>query len=198
MGKKRVILGSASPRRRELLSQIGIEFEVLVSDKEESYTSTEPEEIVKELAKMKAENVASEAEEKLGQKLSETIVIGADTIVVRDQQILGKPKDEEDAFAMLQSLQGRTHEVYTGVAILSYDEEGRRQVINHAVETKVRVHEMSVQEIRAYIATGDPMDKAGSYGIQGCFAAYVDGIDGDYYNVVGLPVSYLYQQLKNF
>lgn len=197
MGKKRVILGSASPRRRELLSQIGVEFEILVSDKEENYTSTEPKAIVKELALMKAKNVASEAKEKSGQILTDTIVIGADTVVVRDHQILGKPKDEEDAFAILQSLQGRTHEVYTGVAILSYDEEGGCQIINHAVETKVRVHEMSEQEIRAYIATGDPMDKAGAYGIQGCFAAYVDGIDGDYYNVVGLPVSYLYQQLKN-
>lgn len=196
MSKKRIILGSASPRRRELLAQIGVEFEVLASNKEETYTSTEPKEIVKELAQMKAENVASEAEETFGRKLSDTIVIGADTIVVRDHQILGKPKDEDDAFAMLQSLQGRTHEVYTGVAILSYDAEGNCKIISHAVETKVRVHEMSKQEIRAYIATGDPMDKAGSYGIQGCFAAYVDGIDGDYYNVVGLPVSYLYQQLK--
>ena len=87
-------------------------------------------------------------------------------------------------------------EVYTGVAFLSYNKEGKKEVISHAVETKVHVHEMSEKEIREYVATKDPMDKAGGYGIQGVFAAYIDGIEGDYYNVVGLPVSYVYQQLK--
>lgn len=193
--KKKIILASASPRRRELLAQIGLEFEVNVSNKEEVYTSTQPQKIVEELALMKAENVASDLEAEAG-KLKETIVIGADTIVVRDGEILGKPKDEENAYEILQSLQGRAHEVYTGVAILSYNNAGEKEVINHAVGTKVHVHAMSEEEIRAYIATGDPMDKAGAYGIQGSFAAYIDGIEGDYYNVVGLPVSYVYQQLK--
>lgn len=193
---KKIILASASPRRRELLAQIGLEFDVKVSEKEEVYTSTQPQRIVEELALMKAENVATDLEKETG-RLVDTVVIGADTIVVKDDEILGKPQNEAHAYEMLQGLQGRAHEVYTGVAILSYNEAGERTVINHAVETKVHVHEMSEAEIRNYIATGDPLDKAGAYGIQGSFAAYIDGIEGDYYNVVGLPVSYVYQSLKN-
>ena len=191
---KRIVLGSASPRRRELMAQIGLEFEVAVSHKEEYYESVVPEEIVKELALMKAENVASELEEQGA--LRDAIVIGADTIVVLDDQILGKPKDEPDAFRMLKELQGRAHQVFTGVAILNFDKEGVRKIHNHAVETKVYVHEMDENEINAYIQSGEPMDKAGAYGIQGKFAAYIDQIEGDYYNVVGLPVSYVYQQIK--
>lgn len=191
---KKIILGSASPRRRELLSQIGLEFEVVISHKEECYKSTVPEEIVKELALMKAENAASELEDRGG--LNDTVVIGADTIVVLDHQILGKPKNEKDAYQMLINLQGRVHQVYTGAAILDFGHDGKRNVCVHAVETKVYVHEMDRQEILSYINTGEPMDKAGAYGIQGKFAAYIDKIEGDYYNVVGLPVSYVYQQLK--
>ena len=205
--KKRIILGSASPRRRELLEQIGISFEVRVSDKEEVYHSLIPEEIVKELALSKAENVADDLREKQEQVkqisfdkknnvLLDTIVIGADTIVVSDGSILGKPKDEADAVRMIRSLQGRSHKVYTGVAILDYDDEGKRKSVVHAVETEFFVNPMSDEEIREYAATGEPLDKAGAYGIQGRFAAYIERIDGDYYNVVGLPVSYVYRQLK--
>lgn len=205
--KKRIILGSASPRRRELLEQIGISFEVRVSDKEEVYHSLIPEEIVKELALSKAENVADDLREKQEQVkqisfdkknnvLLDTIVIGADTIVVSDGSILGKPKDEADAVRMIRSLQGRSHKVYTGVAILDYDDEGKRKSVVHAVETEVFVNPMSDEEIREYAATGEPLDKAGAYGIQGQFAAYIERIDGDYCNVVGLPVSYVYRQLK--
>ena len=188
---KTIILGSASPRRRELLAQIGADFTVRVSGKEEIYHSTVPEEIVKELALMKAENVAEELRAD-----RDMIVLGADTIVVLDDAILGKPKDEEEAFRMIHSLQGRTHEVYTGVAVLDFDKDGKKSVVNHAVGTKVFVHAMSDEEICGYIATGEPMDKAGGYGIQGRFAPYIDRIEGDYYNVVGLPVSYVYQVLK--
>ena len=117
---KKVILASGSPRRKELLEQVGVEFEQRVSGKEERYTATEPKEIVKELALMKAENVASDIEAEKG-LLIDTVVIGADTIVVLDGQILGKPRNEEHAFEMLQNLQGRSHEVYTGVAFLSYN-----------------------------------------------------------------------------
>lgn len=191
---KKIILGSASPRRRELLSQIGLEFEVVISHKDECYESTVPEEIVKELALMKAENAASELAGRGG--LNDTVVIGADTIVVLDHRILGKPKDEKDAYQMLSDLQGRAHQVYTGAAILDFGHDGKRDVCVHAVETKVYVHEMDRREILSYINTGEPMDKAGAYGIQGKFAAYIDKIEGDYYNVVGLPVSYVYQQLK--
>ena len=196
---KKIILGSASPRRRELLSQIGIEFTVRVSEKEEVYHSETPEEIVKELALMKAENIAEEIrtdKEKAGGKEAESVIIGADTVVVLDQKILGKPADEEDAFRMLRSLQGRAHEVYTGVAVLCCDGEQGQITRCHAVRTEVYVHDMTDDEIRGYIATGEPADKAGGYGIQGAFAKYIDRIDGDYYNVVGLPVSYVYQTLK--
>lgn len=210
---RKIILGSASPRRKELLAQIGAEFEVRVSDKEEIYHSKTPEEIVKELALMKAENVLSDMLEEYTAKgsaqkgteleevgtcnacLKDTVILGADTVVVLDDKILGKPKDEEDAFFMIQSLQGRAHEVYTGVAVIEFDSEGNRNTVNHAVGTKVYVNAMTEDEIQAYIATGEPMDKAGAYGIQGRFAPFIDRIDGDYYNVVGLPMSYVYQVL---
>lgn len=205
--KKRIILGSASPRRRELLAQIGVDFEVRVSDKDEIYKSSIPEEIVKELSLMKAENVASDllenavddhagstaGEEKA---IKDTVIIGADTIVVLDDEILGKPSDEEDAVCMLTRLQGREHWVYTGVAVLDFGPDGEKSVINYPVGTKVYVNTMTEDEIRAYVATKDPLDKAGAYGIQGRFAAYIDRIDGDYYNVVGLPVSRVYRTLK--
>ncbi len=189
---KRIILASGSPRRRELLEQIGIEFEIAVSNKEEKYTKTKPADIVKELAYQKAENVASDQKE----ELKNTIIIGADTIVVQDDEILGKPRDKEDAYRMLQNIQGREHQVFTGTAVISYDKNGTESVSIHAVETKVFVNTMDPDEIKGYIETGEPMDKAGAYGIQGRFAAYIDKIEGDYYNVVGLPVSYVYQQIK--
>lgn len=209
--KKRIILGSASPRRRELLEQIGIEFEIVVSDAREHYKSTRPEEIVRELALMKAEHVAKEVERREKERaeqasiprletgevhLCNVVILGADTIVVRDWQILGKPSDEEEAFSMLKSLQGRMHQVYTGVAVLNFDGSGSLRTISHAEETKVYVHEMTDEEIRRYIAAGESMDKAGAYGVQGRFAAYIDRIEGDYYNVVGLPVAYLYHTVK--
>ena len=197
MTEKTIILGSASPRRRELLAQIGADFEVRVSNKEEIYHSTVPEEIVKELALMKAENVAEElAEENASGAVKSTVVIGADTIVVLDGKILGKPADEEDAVRMLNSLQGRRHDVYTGVAVLDYDENGEKHVYNYSVGTAVYVNEMTEEEIRAYVETKDPLDKAGAYGIQGRFAAHIDRIEGDYYNVVGLPVSRMYRTLR--
>ena len=205
--KKRIILGSASPRRRELLAQIGVEFEVRVSEKEEIYKSSVPEDIVKELSLMKAENVASElggdiADNRAGNPpysdtcIKDTVVIGADTIVVLEDEILGKPVDEEDAVHMLTRLQGWEHRVYTGVAVLDFGPDGEKTVINYPVGTKVYVNAMTEEEIRAYVETKDPLDKAGSYGIQGRFAAYIGRIDGDYYNVVGLPVSRLYRTLR--
>ena len=197
MTEKTIILGSASPRRRELLAQIGAEFEVRVSNKEEVYHSNVPEEIVKELALMKAENVAEElAEENPAGAVKSTVVIGADTIVVLDGKILGKPADEADAVRMLTGLQGRRHDVYTGVAVLDYDENGEKHVYNYPVGTAVYVNEMTEEEIRAYVETKDPLDKAGAYGIQGRFAAHIDRIEGDYYNVVGLPVSRVYRTLR--
>ena len=186
---KHIILASASPRRKEILELADLDFDIMPSDAEEITTKTEPHEVVMELASIKARDIYERSDK-------QSMVIGADTVVAYHGQVLGKPADEADAKRTLMMLSGQTHEVYTGVAILSYNNACEKEIINHAVETKVHVHEMSEEEIRAYIATGDPMDKAGAYGIQGSFAAYIDGIEGDYYNVVGLPVSYVYQQLK--
>lgn len=185
---KRVILASASPRRRELLSQVGIQFEVIPSTEEEICRETEPSCVVEALALQKAENVAKKL-------TGDFIVIGSDTIVTKDRRILGKPSDREDAFAILQSLQGDVHQVYSGVALISSQGEEGKNCCFH-VMTEVEVLPMTKQQILDYIATGDCMDKAGAYGIQGCFAEYIKGIVGDYYNVVGLPVSRLMQELR--
>ena len=181
-----VVLASGSPRRRELLEQIGIEFEVKVSDADESVDAAlRPYEVVEELSYRKAKAVWEQLEVK------ETVV-GADTVVAVDDEILGKPKDAEDAKRMLRELRGREHYVYTGVTILTKD--GMRKTFHEG--TKVLVTPMSEAEIDSYVASGDPMDKAGAYGIQGEFAKYVKGIEGDYNSVVGLPAGRLYQELK--
>ena len=190
MEKKKIILASASPRRSELMKMAGYEFEVRVSHKEETYTGTAPEEIVKELSLLKAEDVARQTE------MKDTVIIGADTIVSYEGNILGKPESKEDAFRMIQSFQGQEHQVYTGVAILSFDANGAKTVINEAVKTDVYVNPMTDEEIWAYIERDNVMDKAGAYGIQSGFAVHIAKIDGDYFNVVGLPVSFLYEALK--
>lgn len=191
MQKKKIILASASPRRRELMAQAGYEFEVQVSHKEETYSSETPDEIVKELALLKARDIAEQ------NAVEDLVVIGADTVVAYQGAILGKPKSKEDAFAMIQSFQGDKHQVYTGVAILSYDEEGNETVVNHAVKTDVYVNSMTDEEIWKYIESDNVMDKAGSYGIQSGFAIHIEKIEGDYFNVVGLPISYIYNVLKD-
>lgn len=190
MQKKKIILASASPRRRELMQQAGYEFEIQVSHKEENYTSTEPAEIVKELSLLKAKDVATQNDTK------NLIVIGADTVVAHNGLILGKPMSKEDAFQMIKGFQGDRHQVYTGVAILNYDAQGNETVVNHAVRTDVYVNLMTDEEIWKYIETDNVMDKAGSYGIQSGFAIHVEKIEGDYFNVVGLPISYIYGALK--
>ncbi len=192
---KQIILASGSPRRRELLEQIGYTFEIVTSEKEEVYQSTEPQEIVKELALLKAKDVAEKITKERGEDC-QRILIGADTVVAHQGKVLGKPKDKADAARMLDALQGNAHDVYTGVAVICYDKEGKEEVISHAVGTKVYVDAMTEEEIQAYIETGEPMDKAGAYGIQGRFAAHIRKIEGDYYNVVGLPVSYIYKVLR--
>ena len=190
MEKKKIILASASPRRREIMAQAGYQFEVQVSQKEERYISTQPDEIVKELALLKAKDIAVQNGEK------DFIVIGADTVVAHKGKILGKPQSKEDAFEMIRDFQGDKHQVYTGVAILHYDREGKETVINHAVRTDVYVNPMTDEEIRTYIEKDHVMDKAGSYGIQSGFAVHIEKIEGDYFNVVGLPISYIYKVLK--
>ena len=190
MQTKKIILASASPRRRELLAQAGYEFEIQVSHKEEIYISETPDEIVKELALLKAKDIAEQNDAK------NLLVIGADTVVAHKGAILGKPKSKEDAFEMIKGFQGDKHQVYTGVAILDYDVDGNETIVNHAVKTDVYVNSMTDEEIWNYIESDNVMDKAGSYGIQSGFAVYIEKIEGDYFNVVGLPISYIYEQLK--
>lgn len=201
MKKTRIILASASPRRRELLAQIGMEFEVMVSNVEERVTATLPDEVVQELSEQKAEAVLAMLQAKEGETDAPTLVIGADTIVACDNKILGKPKDEEDAKRMLRLLSGRTHEVYTGVTMLNcLQSPAGSSVRCHTFFecTKVCFAPMTEAEIAEYVATKDPLDKAGAYGIQGFCARYIKGIEGDYNNVVGLPVGRLYQELKGW
>jgi septum formation protein len=183
-----LILASSSPRRKELLQTLGLTFSVITSDVDET-TSPEltPAEVVEQLALRKARAVA--------EKISAGVVLGADTIVVLDGQILGKPEDEADAFRMLSALQGREHTVYSGVALIDAA-SGRFEVAHNA--TQVRIRPMSEREIKAYIHTGEPMDKAGSYAIQGIGSIIVEGIAGDYFTVVGLPLNLTAKMLARF
>lgn len=189
--EKAIILASASPRRRELLSQIGLGFVVRESSGEERAVSSEPSQVVKELSRAKAADVFAHLSE---EEKEESLVLGADTVVVCDGRIMGKPKDEACAVEMLSLLQGRSHEVYTGVTMIF--KKGRKQEISFAERTQVSLFPMSMEEIRAYVATGEPFDKAGGYGIQGPFAAFIQGVTGDYNNVVGLPTGRVYQEIK--
>ncbi len=188
----KIVLASKSPRRSELLSQIGLSFEVRVSDKEEVVTSNVPGEVVKELSCQKATDV-KEMYVSCGSS-DKFIVIGADTVVAVDDKILGKPKNKEDAFGMLKLLSGRSHDVFTGVTLIINDGRSER-VDTFFVQTKVYMYENSEKELMDYIATGEPDDKAGAYGIQGIGAKLVEKIEGDYNNVVGLPVSAIYKKL---
>lgn len=196
-----IILASQSPRRKELLEQIGLEFEICPAKGEEIITKIIPEEVVMELSKQKAEEVAAMVSSYSKQHKdittpSDILVIGADTVVAYDGKILGKPKDEADAKATLTMLSGNTHSVFTGVTLVLIDKSGRAGEIVFYEKTDVKMHKMSEAEIDRYIETGEPMDKAGSYAIQGKCAIYIEKIDGDYNNVVGLPITRIYQELK--
>lgn len=184
---KKIILASGSPRRKELLEQIGLSFEVIPSGAQEKITKRIPAEVVEELSVQKAEDVAAQ--------IADGIIIGADTIVCQNGEIMGKPKDRRDAFRMLGQIQGNVHSVFTGVTVLIKDNQNT-ETVTFSCETKVHVYPMTAEEIERYLDTGEPMDKAGAYGIQGSFAAWVASIEGDYNNVVGLPVSALWQIIK--
>lgn len=241
----KIYLASASPRRRELLEQIGLKFEVKVSHVEERVTASEPGRVVEELSMQKAEAVLAEltarkaeavpeeltvrkaeavlAELTLQENASgeagktdcqksgvdtekaksprganEILVIGADTVVELDGRILGKPSGPEQAAEMLGRLAGRTHRVYTGVTLLYRTGEGETLRKTFHEVTRVSFYPMSEKEITCYLNTGDCLDKAGAYGIQGFCARYIRGIEGDYHNVVGLPVGRLYQEVKEW
>jgi septum formation protein len=186
---KEIILASASPRRSELLKQVGIKFEVIPSNiKETIDESLKPEEYAKILSYEKALSVAK------GLK-SPSVVLGADTIVVKNGMIMGKPQDEEEAFGMLKSLQGDWHEVITGITLI---ESSGFESIREFEKTRVKMRLLSEKDIKAYIKTGEPMDKAGAYGIQGVGALLVEKIEGCYFNVVGLPLNRLGLMLEKF
>ena len=196
-----IILASASPRRKALLEQIGMEFEICPAKGEEVITESRPDAVGSELSRQKAEEVAAgvltynEQHPDLATP-QDILVIGADTVVAYGDEILGKPKDEEDAGRMLTLLQGNTHSVYTGITLVFIDKSGRTGEYCFFEKTDVTMYPMDEDEINRYIATGEPMDKAGSYGIQGRCAIYIKQIEGDYNNVVGLPVARLYQELR--
>ena len=183
----KLILASASPRRKELLAKTGLAFDIIPAKGEETITKTIPAEVVMELSLQKAKEIAD-------MQTEVCIVIGADTSVAKGDTIMGKPKDEADAFRMLDMISDDCHQVYTGVTIIRTGE--RAEIITFAEKTDVYLYPISEKDIRAYIESGDPMDKAGAYGIQGDFAVHVKGIQGDYYNVVGLPIGRVYQELQ--
>lgn len=190
-----VILASASPRRTELLHQAGFEHVIMPSECEEVIKSDVPQEVVQELAQQKAEEVF--ARYSAGRQGENFLVIGADTVVVLDGKILGKPRNETDAFQMLHALQGRSHQVYTGVSLIK-QEDGSAERKTFYECSDVNVYSISEDELKGYIATGEPMDKAGAYGIQGRFAVHIRGIQGDYNNIVGLPIARIYQEIREW
>ena len=181
-----IILASASPRRRELMELAGYDFEVICADIVEVVPeNVQPQEVVMSLALQKAQAVAAEHKD--------AVVVGSDTVVALDGKILGKPHSEQEACEMLRSLSGRTHKVFTGVAIV-----GGGKVKNFFDETDVEFYPLGDDEIKKYVATGEPMDKAGSYGIQGKGSVLVKKINGDFFNVMGLPIAKLYREMSDF
>ena len=183
----RIILASASPRRRELLTQLGWEFEVMISDVEEVITRTLPQEVVEELSYIKAKDVFDKTE-------GDVLVIGSDTVVAYENRILGKPRDVEDAKETLARLSGNSHHVFTGVTLFKREGETVTQKTFHEA-TRVEFYPMTGEEIDWYVASGECSDKAGSYAIQGLGGRFVKSIEGDYNNVVGLPIARLYHEI---
>lgn len=201
LNKTKIILASNSPRRSDLLKQAGYEFEILTSNIEENTLKTKPDEVVKDLSLQKATNVFNGIMKVVNLSLDayegiSLLIIGADTIVSKSGNIMGKPSDSFHAFNMINSLQGDVHQVYTGVSLIFYDFQTQKKKIHSFHDcTDVEFYPMTSAEINSYIATGDCFDKAGSYGIQGPFGIFVKKINGDYNNVVGLPISKLYREI---
>lgn len=200
----KIILASGSPRRKELLEQAGYRFIIEVSDADENIQAEFPGTLVEELSHRKAGAVAAhylrpaQNCQPAGAPAVDNVVtlIGADTVVVLDGKVLGKPDGEEGAVRMLRALSGRSHQVYTGVSLLLIRDGVLTAEEKFHVCTDVTMREMTEEEIRRYVATGEPMDKAGAYGIQGKAAVFISGISGDYYNVVGLPICELTTRLR--
>ena len=190
LGKRkhmRIILASKSPRRKEILEDLGLEFEIIVADADESSDIREPKRLVETLASRKGRAVL----EKLGGGVSDTLIIASDTLVYADGEFLGKPRDRADAERMIRKLSGNSHSVVSGLYLFLDGKE-----VSAAAETRVIFDAMSDGEIAAYLDTSEPYDKAGAYAIQGKAGAYIKGIEGDYFNVVGLPVNLMKNTLK--
>ena len=184
----KIILASASPRRKELLTQIGVKFEIMISDKETDIDSTDPIKACEKQAMQKALDI----EEKAALKYKEDyIIIAADTIVALEDTILGKPKDKEDARLMLERISGKKHKVYTAVCVFNSRLKTHKSFVE---ETAVEVAELSKEDIDFYLSDDEAYDKAAAYAIQGLFSRYIVGIEGDYYNVMGLPVGRVYRE----
>ena len=201
-----IVLASESPRRKELLKQAGLDFKVITSNIDENTVYSEPDRIVMDLSEMKCRAVADKLSEsyneikKIPEGYDKILIVAADTIVSRGGVSLGKPKNKEDAHLILRRLSGRTHEVYTGVScvLLSRGEDKKikeTDSFGFFSETKVKMYRFSEDEIKDYIATGEPLDKAGAYGIQGIGERLVEYIKGDYNNVVGFPLSKFMKEL---
>ena len=185
----KIVLASQSPRRKNLLTQLGLKFEVIPSNTEEIITSDNPVSIVEELSAQKSLEVSK--------VIDNAFIIGADTIVVFENEILGKPVDKSDAFNMLSLLSNQTHSVFTGVSVVKKNDGKILAHHQFVVETKVTFSALTESEIDAYIETGSPMDKAGAYGIQDDWGAvFVKEVEGDFYNVVGFPLNKFYQEMK--
>lgn len=180
----RLILASASQRRRELLTMCGYEYEIIASNADENISAASPDEFVKRLAVRKATEVFGRLADR------DCVVVGADTVVAFNGQIIGKPKDAQDSFRILSMLSANTHRVYTGVAVVN-----QAGVDVECAVTSVTFSKLSDDEILNYIASGDPFDKAGSYGIQGPFGMFVERLEGNYFNVIGMPLPVLYRML---
>ncbi len=189
----KIYLASASPRRKELLKQVGISFKVVPSTVEEKITKEKPDEVVEELSYQKAVDVCGKL---TAERKEDFVVIGADTVVSAWGKILGKPADRADASRMLKDLQGGSHQVYTGVTLAWKHKDMPPMYATFSECTDVTMYAMTDEEILRYVESGEPMDKAGAYAIQGLCAAHIQGICGDYNNVVGLPVGRLCQELK--
>jgi septum formation protein len=188
MLREKLILASRSPRRAEILTAAGWEFEAIAADIDETRLADEDAlSYVQRLAQTKAKKIAT-------QHHANGLVLGADTVVIIDGEILGQPRDDEDARRMLRLLSGSWHEVLTGVALIRTGENAA-EVIDHQ-RTRVRFAEMSAEQIDWYVATGEPQGKAGAYGIQGKAALFITGIEGDYFNVVGLPVRLVFEMVQ--
>lgn len=204
----RIILASESPRRKEIMNQMGIPFESIPSHVNEELIESSPSDIVENLANLKAKDVAKQLMERQHPNMSpnneqvitmqeDLIIIGADTMVFHSGQALGKPRNREDAINMLKSLSDDSHEVISGVCIIirkktNHDSE---KIISFSVKTQVVTQPLTIEEIESYVDSGESMDKAGAYGIQGGFGLYIKEIHGDYYNVVGFPIAKIYEKL---